>query len=301
MSMQEPKKSWNVGELLDWSMRYLSEKQFENPRLNVEWLLCHTLQCKRIDLYTNYDRPLDKKELEQFKVRLRRRVDQEPLQYIVGSTDFMGLAFEVNMDVLIPRPDTETLVEKTLEICKNSTYDALHILDVGTGSGVIGVSLAFYLEKYLIPCSVTALDISEKALTVAKRNSERILGYKKINFVLGNIFDEEGMKPLHDSFDVIVSNPPYISEDEYAVLPREVKAYEPELALKAPDNGLAFYKHISRNAKIFFRSDLTKKHVIFEAGYSQAEDVKEILTGQGFGVSVFKDYQQVDRVVCGSI
>lgn len=301
MSVAEAKKNWNVGELLNWSINYLSEKQFENPRLNVEWLLCHTLQCKRIDLYTNYDRPLDKIELDQFKTQLLRRVGQEPLQYIVGSAEFMGLTFEVNADVLIPRPDTETLVERTLEICKENKQEAVHVLDIGTGCGAISVALVYYLEKYSIPCSLTALDISEKALEVARRNSENILGKEKINFVRGNILEENTIKDLYHSFDVIVSNPPYISDEEYSLLPSEVKNHEPEIALKAADNGFVFYNHIVKTAKTFFRSNLTKKYVIFEVGYNQAPEVSTILTNRGFDVRVYKDYHQVDRVISGRL
>lgn len=301
MSVTTEKKKWNVNELLDWSIGYLSEKQFENPRLNVEWLLCHTLGCKRIDLYANYDRPLDKKELEEFKSILLRRINHEPLQYITGETEFMGLTFKVNPDVLIPRPDTELLVEKTLDLCKHNGYEKVYILDIGTGSGALCVSLAFFLEKYNIPYSITALDISEKALTLAQQNANRIVGEGKINFIFGNILEENSASELFHSFDVIVCNPPYISDKEFALLPKEVRDHEPKLALKADDNGLVFYKHIVGVAQSFFRSNLTQKHVLFEVSYNQAEDVKKMLEERGFETKVFKDYHQIDRVVSGSL
>lgn len=301
MTVAAVKKDWNVSELLDWSMHYLSEKQFDNPRLNVEWLLCHTLNCKRIDLYANYDRPMGKKELEEFKSLLLRRINHEPLQYIIGTAEFMGLTFEVNANVLIPRPDTELLVEKTLELCKHRGNGIVHILDVGTGSGALCVSIAFYLEKYNIPYSITALDISEKALTLAKLNADRIVGEGKIKFIFGNILNENSNSDLFQSFEIIVSNPPYISDQEFALLPNEVKDHEPEAALKADATGLVFYKHVARAAKSFFRSNLTKKHVIFEVGYNQSEDVKKILEENGFETEVYKDYHQIDRVVCGNL
>ncbi|MBL7994086.1 peptide chain release factor N(5)-glutamine methyltransferase [bacterium] len=301
MTVGAAKKTWNVSELLGWSIHYLSEKQFDNPRLNAEWLLCHTLKCKRIDLYAHYDRPMVKKELEAFKALLLRRINHEPLQYIIGTTEFMGLTFEVNPDVLIPRPDTELLVEKTLDLCKHNYDEKVYILDIGTGSGALCVSLAFFLEKYNIPFSITALDISEKALALAKHNADRIVGEGKIKFFLGNILDEDSHSDLFQSFDIIVSNPPYISDHEFALLPKEVKDYEPEIALKADAAGLVFYKHVARAAKLFFRSNLTKKHVIFEVGYNQSEQVKKILAGSGFEIEVYKDYHQIDRVVCGSL
>ena len=301
MSVTESQKTWNVGELLTWSTRYLSEKEIDSPRLNVEWLLSHTLRCKRIDLYTNYDRPLNQAELTEFKSMLLRRIAHEPLQYIVGTAEFMGLTFEVNTDVLIPRPDTELLVEKTIELCLNNIGATVRILEIGTGSGNISISIAFYLEKKGIPHTITALDISEKALILARRNSERVSGSENINFVFGNIFDETTMAfPLH-SFDVIVSNPPYVSDEEFMLLPKEVKDHEPVIALKADENGFAFYNYITKNAKSFFSSNLTKKHVIFEVGYNQAEKVKQCLAEHGFEVKIFKDLGHINRVVCGSL
>jgi release factor glutamine methyltransferase len=301
MSVQESKKNWNVGEILDWSVHYLTEKAFENPRLNVEWLLCHTLQCKRIDLYANHDRPLNKSEIELFKSNLLRRVEQEPLQYIVCSADFMGLTFDVTTDVLIPRADTETLVEKALEVCRNTNGEPVRVLDIGTGSGAIAISIAFYLRKYSIPYSVTALDISEKAIAVAKMNSEKILGDDAINFVQANIFEESSLKDLYGSFEMIVSNPPYISDKEYEVLPKEVHDHEPAIALRASDDGLVFYKHIAQTAQHFFHSNLSKKHVFLEVGYDQADKVRSFLVEQGFATEVFKDYHKIDRVVCGTL
>ena len=299
MSVQEAKKNWNVREILDWSVQYLTDKNFENPRLNVEWLLCHTLQCKRIDLYADHDRPLNKTEIELFKSNLLRRVAQEPLQYIIGTTEFMGLTFEVTTDVLIPRPDTEILVEKTLEACRAINNVPVRILDVGTGSGAIAVSLAFYLRKHLIPYSITALEISEKALGVAKLNAEKIMGDDSINFFHGNVFEPSSVKDLYGSFDVIVSNPPYISDKEYEFLPKEVRDHEPAIALRASDEGLVFYKHIAGAAKLFFHSNLSKKHVFLEVGYDQADKVRSFLIEQSFETNVFKDYHKIDRVVCG--
>lgn len=302
MSVAEVKKNWNVSDLMEWSIRYMSEKNFDNPRLNVEWLLCHTLQCKRIDLYANYDRPLDKKELSEFKTQLLRRVDQEPLQYIIGSAEFMGLTFEVSPDVLIPRQDTETLVEKCIEICaKNKNDEPLRIFDIGTGSGAIGISLAYYLSQKGIPHIVTALDISKEALAVAQKNAKRILSEDKIEFIEGDIFNENTLSRFYHAFDLIVSNPPYISETEYALLPQEIRDYEPTVALKAEDDGLCFYKQIAGSALKFFRSNLPKKTVLFEVGYRQAIDVRRILTQHRFEVEVFKDYHQIERVVCGTL
>lgn len=301
MGEETAKKNWKLGEILGWSVEFLTGKQFENPRLNVEWLLCHALNCKRIDLYADFDRPLTKSEIDRFKTILLRRVDHEPLQYIVGTTDFMGLTFEVTTDVLIPRPDTERVVEIALDVCRSVQTEAVRILDIGTGSGAIAISLVHYLRKYSIPYAMTALDISSKALEVAVRNANAILGENDIRFEQGDLLSGTGIEKLHGSFDMIISNPPYISEEEFAVLPKEVKEHEPALALKAEENGLAFYRKIAEVSKHFFHSKLSKKHVILEVGYDQAQRVKGILVQHGYDVTLYKDYHQVDRVVCGCI
>lgn len=301
MPEQEAKKNWTSGEIINWSVKYLADKGFENPRLNIEWLLCHVLECRRIDLYVDHDRPLSKEETEQFKSILLRRVGHEPLQYIVGSADFMGLTFDVTPDVLIPRADTECLVETTLELCKSLKETPIRILDIGTGSGAIAISLAHYLKKYSLPFSIAALEKSEKAIGIAKRNSDKILGENVVRFVHGDILNVNSIQELFHSFDIVVSNPPYVSEKEYELLPKEVKDHEPVLALKAAEDGLEFYKKIAETAKDFFCSNLSKKHVILEVAYDQAPRVRTLLTERGFDVKTYKDYHQIDRVVCGCL
>jgi release factor glutamine methyltransferase len=304
LAVDEAKKIWTVRDLMEWTTPYLSERHFENSRLNVEWLLCHTLQCQRVDLYADYERPLDKTELESFRTNLKRRTAHEPLQYIVGSAEFMGLNFEVDREVLIPRSDTEILVEKTLEICKTfaRASETLSLLDIGTGSGAIAVSVAYFLKKQSIPFVITAIDSSPKAIALAQRNAERIIKSESIHFICGNIFDDSDLEESADAFDIIVSNPPYISDQEFDELPEDVKNYEPHEALRAEDNGLAFYKHISKIAPKLFRSANAKRILLFETGYDQAAQVKKIMLENNFtDIEIVKDYQQVERAVKGTL
>ncbi len=285
--MGQDKKIWNIKEMLDWTTQYLSEKKFENPRTNVEWLLSHILGCKRLDLYVNFDRPLNKAEIEKFKALLKRRLTNEPLQYIVGSTEFMGLKMDVNPSVLIPRPDTETLVEKTLDACQKLGLEKIHITDIGTGSGAVAIALGHFLKKAKIDCQLTAIDINEEALRVARSNAAR--ADCTIEFLKLDILKE----PIPRS-DILVSNPPYISETEFLLLDEEVRNFEPREALWADDNGLAFYKRI-----IDIANHQKVLQVLVEVGYDQAQKVARLFKEKDVSVEIYKDYQGTDRVVHG--
>lgn len=289
----QDKKNWNVKELLNWTTQYLTDKQFENPRVNVEWLLSDTLKCRRLDLYVDHDRPLRATELEEFKLRLKRRLNSEPLQYIVGSTEFMGLPMAVTKAVLIPRPDTERLVEKVLESCLlRPENDAIRILDIGTGSGAIAIALAYYIKKKGRNAVVTAIDVSEDALAMAHLNAAR--SNATVNFEKYDIF-EDPSELASKPFDVVVSNPPYISEAEFHSLPDEVKNFEPKQALWADDNGLAFYERIGHIGDKLLN---TGGELWFEMAYDQGPSVRSILEKNGFsGIKIYKDLQNLDRVI----
>lgn len=297
--VQKEKKIWTVLDLLEWTTGFLSQKSFANPRLNVEWLLGDTLGYKRVELYMNADRPLSTNELSAFKEKLNRRLQHEPLQYIVGATEFMGLAFNVSPDVLIPRPDTEILVEKTLEICKLFS-DSIHMLDIGTGSGAIAVSLAYFLKRKRGDFSITAIDQSEAALRVAKMNAEKNGMLSLIDFRLCDIM--ENIDSLGHSFDVIVSNPPYISANEFDLLPEEIRNFEPEKALRGGDDGLAFYRRIAAIAGKLFKTSGQRRFLVLEIGYDQAEAVKKILIENYFHeVDIINDFENHPRVVIATM
>ncbi len=276
-----------VLEAINLSTEFLGKKEIESPRINAELLLAHTLNCRRLDLYLSYDRPLNEDEVNIYREFIRRRSKSEPLQYIIGKVEFYGLEFNVNPSVLIPRQETEILVETIINSVNKE--DNLRILDIGVGSGNISVSLA----KHLPYTKITASDISEEALVIAKANAEMNNVLERINFINHNILKDD----LEDEFDIVVSNPPYISEKEFPELKDELKVYEPRNALTDFSDGLNYFKTISSRAQKFL---INNGKIFFEAGQGQAEDVKKILGENNFKeISIVKDYLKIDRVISG--
>jgi release factor glutamine methyltransferase len=227
---------WTIGRLLAWTIDYLGRHESENPRLDAEVLLAAARGCRRIDLYTAYGEEAPEAVRTTFREMVRRRAARVPVAYLVGHKEFYSLEFEVTPDVMIPRPETELLVVALLDqvkrrVVEDESADSLYeIADVGTGSGVLAVSAA----KYLPNAHVTAVDISAAALAVARRNAEKHGVAERIRFVESDLF---ASVPPEESFDVIVSNPPYVSTAEMAELPRDVKDHEPHLALAAGETG----------------------------------------------------------------
>ncbi len=280
-----------VLDAINLSTEYLAKKNIESSRVNAEHLLAHVLNCKRLDLYLAFDRPLKEEEITSYREFIRRRSVSEPLQYIIGSVEFYGVQLKVNTSVLIPRPETEILVEKILENINKD--DSIKILDIGTGSGNIAISLA----KNLPNVSITAIDISEDALKVAKENSELNNMNGKVIFKRMDFINETDL--TQNNFDLIVSNPPYISENEYSVLMPELKNYEPKIALSDSKDGLQFYREISKKARNFLKP---KGKLFYEIGMGQAEEVKNILSQNNYsGIEIFKDYSNIERVVKGAL
>jgi release factor glutamine methyltransferase len=279
-----------VLESIRLSTEYLEKKGIESPRINAELLLAHILNCKRLDLYLSYDRPLSEEEIVQYREFLKRRGQSEPYQYIVGTVEFFGLPFEVNPSVLIPRPETEILVEEIINQYKNS--GEVKILDIGTGSGNIAVSLAYHIKN----AKIFAADINQDALEVAKINAVNNKIESQISFVKNDItkdiLDEHG-------FDLIVSNPPYVSEKDFNELRPELRIYEPRNALTDNSDGLIYYRQISAKAKNLLKN---KGKIFFEIGEGQAEKVKKILEENNFSdIKIKNDYLHIERVISGEI
>ena len=284
-------ETWTILKLLKWTTAYFKSHNIEQPRAAAEILLAHTLGVGRVDLYVQYDRPLESHELEVFKSFIQKRIKREPVAYIVGKKEFWSMDLKVTPDVLIPRPETETLVEAALTIIPPESGSApLKILDLGTGSGAIVLALASERPAHRF----YAVDRSEKALAVALDNARILDLDKAITFLQGHWFDS--VREIVNYFDVIVSNPPYISSHEYMALPPEIAEYEPREALDGGTDGLDEIRLIIKEAARYL---VPEGQLVFEIGYDQRAEVEKMIEGSGAynEWSVIKDYSGHDRVV----
>jgi release factor glutamine methyltransferase len=275
-------KEWTVKSLLEWTRGYFEKKGVPAARLEAELLLAAVLGHDRVYLYANYDKPLNAQECKLYREVILRRVHHEPYAYITGQKEFMSLKMNVNNQVLIPRPETEMLVEEALQAA--AALKSARICDIGTGSGAIAVSLAYYCPS----AQVYASDISEAALAVAAENAR--INNVKVDFRLGDL-----LEPFmsEESFDIIVANLPYISEAEYQKLMPEVRKHEPPQALLAPEDGLGLYRRFLPQARELLYS---KGYLFIEIGYTQGVKAAEMM--QGFNeVRVRRDYSGKDRMI----
>jgi release factor glutamine methyltransferase len=262
----------------------------DTPRLDVELILQKSLgDVDRIYIHINLNKELSDDEYNLFLSMIKDRINGRPVAYIVGNREFMGLDFFVKEGVLIPRPDTEVLVEEIIELCKNK--DEVEILDIGTGSGAITVSLAKYIEK----STIKSLDISDIPLEVGKKNAMNNDVDNKIEFIKSDLFSS--IKDKNIKFDVIVSNPPYIPKKDMDTLHTQVKDYEPYNALEGGIDGLDFYRDITDQSKSYLKEDGI---LAYEVGHDQAKDVSDIMKDNGYTkIYTKKDIQAIDRVVIG--
>ncbi|MBK6770565.1 MAG: peptide chain release factor N(5)-glutamine methyltransferase [Ignavibacteria bacterium] len=282
----------NLSEFINVSVKIFEQNKIKDARLNAELLLCDVLKCSRIDLYLNFDKPLTKDETKIYKDYVKRRLNNEPLQYILGKTSFYGFDIMVNDKVLIPRQETEILVEKVLNDIKSRTLKEVSVFEIGAGSGCISIALTKMLKLENLDVKIYAVDISAEALEVAEKNCElNGLKHGEIKFIVKDIFEIE---KLSRNFDYIVSNPPYIPFDEYTMLEKEVKDYEPLISLTDKENGLKFYERIFKIA-----SDETFTGKIYcEIGFDQKEDLEKILLQYNFSSHCFyKDYSGNFRIL----
>lgn len=286
-------KTWTVLEIIDSSRGYLAEKGFENARLESELLLSHVLSLSRIELYQHYNRPLKQGELERYKTLLRRRLSGEPVQYVTGTAAFMFFDFEVTPDVLIPRPETEALVEAALGIVGEMTQDRrgeLLLADVGTGSGVIAVTIASKIES----SRLIATDSSPSALAVAERNARRAGVADRIEFVEGSLLDPLASRGLAGRVAAIVSNPPYVPSGDIDGLPAEVRDFEPRSALDGGADGLDCLRTIAQDGPAFLAPGGA---LLVEVGDGQADEVSAMLSSALADVRILKDYAARARIV----
>ncbi|MFA7421209.1 MAG: peptide chain release factor N(5)-glutamine methyltransferase [Melioribacteraceae bacterium] len=276
-------------EAIKLSTEYLEKKGIESARLNSELMLADMLNCKRLDLYLTFERPLKDEEVDKLRQWISRRGKNEPLQYILGKADFFGLQFEVDSSVLIPRPETEILVDHI--IAQNKSHSKLDVLDIGTGSGIIPIILAMNLPE----SNLTAIDVSSEAINLAKKNAVKHSVLDRINFLNQDIFSTEFSA---QSFDLIVSNPPYVALSEYLTLQKEIVDFEPKEAVTDEGDGLKFYSFIAEKAKLWLKDG---GKLYFELGKGQFSFVEEKLKVQGYSnISVTKDLANIERVIQGS-
>ncbi|MCF6179987.1 MAG: peptide chain release factor N(5)-glutamine methyltransferase [Geopsychrobacter sp.] len=277
-------ESWTLLKLLRWTTGFFREKGIDNPRLDAELLIASVLELDRVGLYLNYDRPLVADELARIRPLVKRRAQHEPLQYLLGKTEFWSLDFKVSPAVLIPRADTEILLEEALEKATESG----ELLDIGTGSGAIAISFAHEKEHW----QVAGLDISTAALEIAQGNALRHALASRCTFMAGDL----ACLPER-AYDLVVSNPPYISTSEYETLMPEVREYEPAQALLAGEEGLDCYRLLAAQVEKVLKPG---GWLLLEIGFRQQHAVTDLLVKAGLTeIYCRQDYAGNPRVVGG--
>lgn len=282
--------NWTILKLLAWTTSYFKSHGIESPRADAEILLAHTLGSQRITLYAHHDQPLNPDELQRFKTFIKRRAAREPVAYIVGHKGFWSLDLTVTPDVLIPRPETECLVERALEFLpRDAAAGALRVLELGTGSGAIVLALAQERPVHRF----YALDRSAAALAVARRNAHRAGLQGRVHFWAADWVD--ALRPGRSLFDLIVSNPPYVRAPDIAGLQPEIGSFEPRQALDGGPDGLRELGRIIRQAPSFLKPG---GRILLEIGWDQAQALRAMAADGGFyrEAVVFQDYSGRDRV-----
>ena len=284
-------ETWTIQKLLNWVTEYFTGKGIDAPRLSAELLLSHVLGLKRIELYTQFDKPVARPELDALRGLVKRAGGHEPVAYLIGKTEFYSLELNITSDCMIPRPETELLVQRAIEFLR-TRRGSQFVCDLCTGSGCIAVAIA----KNFPDARVMATDISAAALDVAAKNVEKHQLTERITLLQGDLFEPLVRQLDVDQFDLIVCNPPYVSAAEYEALDKNVKDYEPRIALFAGDDGLDIYRKIIAKADQYLKPQAA---LILEIGYAQGTAVRELLEQTGaFGeIKVEKDVHDNDRIV----
>ncbi len=285
-------EQWTILKLIKWTADYLSKKGIDTARLDAELMLAYLLKIDRTRLYMNFDQPLNKDELANFKKLLERRAKHEPLQYITGQQEFWSLPFKVSPSVLIPRPETELLVEESMkELSKSFPEDeSIEILDIGTGSGALAAALASEIKG----AKVTGVDISPQAVKIARENIETNNLSSSVNIMEGDLFE-----PVKDKkFHLIVSNPPYIPKGDLKDLQPEVAGFEPLSALDGGDDGLDYYRRIIPES---LKHLIPGGWLMLEHGIGQSDDIISIFKEKDAFTDIesINDLAGIDRVVKG--
>ncbi len=287
-------KRWTIQEILNVTAEFLKDKGIESPRLCAEILLAHQLKKSRVELYLEFDHPLNSLEIANYRSLIRRRLKREPVQYITGHQEFWSLDFLVSPAVLIPRPETEVLVEEAIKIKENnllSDSGQPKILDLGTGSGAIAITIA----KEIKSATIWASDIAFEALAVARDNAKHHnLNNSRIKFYQGDLWQPFSNSSI--TFDMIISNPPYIPTAAFQTLPPEVRHFEPRIALDGHENGMHFIKRIIKESGTYLKPG---GWLLIEMDPDQTERALYLLDStQSFSYKErFMDYQKKYRLV----
>lgn len=291
--MPKTDQEWTVGRLLETTREFLSGRSVEDSRLTAEMLLAHALGLPRLNLYLDVARVLSPAELDCYRDLVRKAGDHHPVQYLIGIASFFSLEVQVSPDVLIPRPETETLVEQAIsDLRGRPEQSAPCVADIGTGSGCIAVAIARSLPN----ARIWATDISGPALNVARQNAESIGVGDRIQFCHGDLFQALSTADRKEQFDLIVSNPPYIAETQWPSLPRNVRDYEPHHALLAGADGLKFHRAIIQQAAAFLAGD---GQLMLEGAFDQSPAIEKLFMSEGRwdNIRVIRDAAGQSRVI----
>jgi release factor glutamine methyltransferase len=286
-----PMQTWTIQKLLSWITQYLTGKGIDSPRLSAELLISHVVGLKRIELYTQFDRAVPPGHLDQLRDLVKRAGQNEPIAYLVGRTEFYSLEINVTQNCMIPRPETELLVERAIEFLRERRTGTQFVCDLCTGSGCIAVAIA----KNFSQARIIATDICDSALAVAAENIKKHQLSDKITLLCGDLFDPIISGLDVNEFDLIVCNPPYVSTAEYEKLDKNVKDYEPKKALFAGVDGLDIYYRVIEKAGNFLKPDGA---LMLEIGYAQGLAVKQMLEKNGdfYDIKIEKDFHDNDRI-----
>jgi len=285
-------ESWTIARLLDWTQGYFLKNGIESARIDAELLLSNVVKCKRMELSLNAFEVVSRSDLKHFKIMIERRKNKEPIAYILGNSEFMGLNFFVTKETLIPRSETEILVELAAEEIKNNNLQTA--IDMCTGSGNIAVSLA----KLTNLKTIYACDISKEALLVANKNAanHEVLG--KVVTRSGNLFNALEFEQIKKKVDVVISNPPYISQEEFSALAPEL-LFEPKNALLAGEDATIYYRRIFSDAREYL---CTNGLIIFELSATKSKEIVALADDYGYKkIKVINDYAGLERVFIGRL
>jgi len=284
-------KDWTVLSMLEWGTEYFKERGIPDPRLSIEWLLAEVLQVKRLDLYLKFDRPLSQPELDAIRPLVKKRASHEPLQYILGYTNFMNAQISVTPDVLIPRIETEQLVEILLDDHPaDDLSEAKKVIDIGTGSGCIPIALKMERPNW----QIDALDISEEALRIAQKNAES--NQVEITFMQGDILEWKKL-PVQKTYDIVISNPPYVLPEEKDELEEQVVNHEPSLALFC-ENLENMYGSVINFSENYLQD---QGMLCLEVHEKHGERIQQLFDDTRWETSLLKDYDKNPRFIIAKL